>query len=165
MQLDMGFLRKRKQPGPQGCLIEKPLNFLHPLGNFEGCSRHYASVLERFVVLMSEHTNWSKRVNDAKKVPAISSKVKKPWELPHYISAPRELPSKDVFDNQRVMRQWATGHGKAMQCTPKDSAGTLPLNMYQKNYLLERELRWNTMTRTELRRRPRRFFWSWQQCD
>ena len=67
MQSDIAFLRTRKPPGPQGCLMEKPLNFLHPLGNFEGCSRHYAPVLERFVILVSDHTNRSQRVNDAKK--------------------------------------------------------------------------------------------------
>ena len=169
MQSDIGFLRARKPPGPQGCLMEKPLNFLHPLGNFEGCSRHYAPVLERFVILVSDHTNRSQRVNDAKKVPAICTKGKKPRELLHYISTPRELPSKDdtlgAKRDQSVMRQWATGHGKAMQCTTKDSAGTLPLNMSQKNYALERELSWNTMTRKELRRRPRSFYWSWQKCD
>ena len=40
--------------------------------------------------------------------------------------------------DQNVMRQWAQEHGKAVrqqtvrQCTTKHSAGTLPLNMYQK---------------------------------
>ena len=57
--------------------MEKPLKFLYPLGNFEGCSRHYASVLERFVVLMFDHRNRSQRVNDAKNVPAICTKRKK----------------------------------------------------------------------------------------
>ena len=156
MQLDIPFLRTRKRPGPEG--------------NFEGCSRHYAPALERFVILVSDHTNRSQRVNDANKVPAICKKGKKPRELLHYISTPRELPSKDDLTlgakrDQSVMRQWATGHGKAMQCTTKDSAGTLRLNMSQKNYALERELSWNTMTRKELRRRPRSFYWSWQKCD
>ena len=64
--------------------MEKPLNFLLPLGNFEGCSRH-AQVLERFVVLISDHTDRSQTDNDAKKVPAIC-KGKKPWELLHYFS-------------------------------------------------------------------------------
>ena len=77
--------------------MEKPLKFLHPLGNFEGCSRHYVPVLERFVILVSDHTNRSQRVNDAKKVPAICTKGKKPWELLYYFSAPRELPGKDVL--------------------------------------------------------------------
>ena len=99
--------------------MEKPLNFLHPLGNFEGCSRHYAPVLERFVILVSDHTNLSQRVNDAKKVPAICTKGKKPRERLHYISTPRDLPSKDdtlgAKRDQSVVRQWATGHGKAMQ--------------------------------------------------
>ena len=54
------------------------MNFLHPFENFEGCSRHYAPVLERFVVLISDHTNRSQRVNDAEKVPAICTKGKKP---------------------------------------------------------------------------------------
>ena len=97
MQSDIPFLRTRKPPGPQGCLMEKPLNFLHLLGKFEGCSRHYAPVLERFVILVSDHTNRSQRVNGAKKVPAICTKGKKPWELLHYFSASRELPSKDVL--------------------------------------------------------------------
>ena len=97
MQSDVGFLRTRKPPGPRGCLMEKPPKFLHPLGNFEGCSRHYASVLERFVVLMFEHRNRSQRVNDAKNVPAICTKGKKPWELLHYFSASRQLHSKDVL--------------------------------------------------------------------
>ena len=57
--------------------MEKPLIFLHPLGNFEGCSRHYASVLERFVVLKFDHRNWSQRVIGAKNVPAICTKGKK----------------------------------------------------------------------------------------
>ena len=96
MQSDIGFLRTRKPPGPQGCLMQKPLNFLHSLGNFEGCLRHYVPVLERFV-LMSDRTNRSQIVNDAKKVPAICTKVKKPWERLHYISTPREFPSKDVL--------------------------------------------------------------------
>ena len=142
--------------------MEKPLNFLHPLENFEGCSRHCAPLLERFVVLVSHHTNRSQRVNDAKKVPAICTKGKKSRELLHYISTPRELPSKDdtlgAKRDQSVMLQWATGHGKAMQCTTKDSAGTLSLNMSQKNYALERELSWNTVTRKEPRRRPRSFY-------
>ena len=99
MQSDIPFLRTRKPPGPQGCLMEKPLNFLHPLGNFEGCSRHHAPVLKRFVVLMSDHTHRSQRVNDAKKVPAICTKGKKPWELLHHFSTliAGELPSKDVL--------------------------------------------------------------------
>ena len=29
-------------PGPQECLMEKPLNFLHPLANYDGYSRNYA---------------------------------------------------------------------------------------------------------------------------
>ena len=79
--------------------MEKALNFLHPLGNCEVCSRHYAPVLERFVVLMSDHTDRSQRDNDAKKVPAICKKGKKPWELLHYFSTliAGELPSKDVL--------------------------------------------------------------------
>ena len=97
MQSDIGFLRTRKPPGHKAPVMEKPLNFLHPLGNFEGCSRHYAPVLERFVILVSDHTNRSQRVNDAKKVPAICTKGKKPWELLHYFCTPRELPSKDVL--------------------------------------------------------------------
>ena len=97
MQSDIPFLRTRKPPGPQGCLMEKPLNFLHPLGNFEGCSRHYTTVLKRFGILVSDHTNRSQRVNNAKNVPAICTKGKKPWELLHYFCTPRELPSKDVL--------------------------------------------------------------------
>ena len=33
-------------PEPQECLMEKPLNFLHPLANYEGCSRNYARAWE-----------------------------------------------------------------------------------------------------------------------
>ena len=108
MQSDIPFLRTRKPPGPQGCLMEKPLNFLHPLGNFEGCSRHYAPVLERFVILVSDHTN---RREETSRISPLCQ---------HTVGAKRD---------QSVMRQWATGRGKAMQCTTKDSAGTLPLNM------------------------------------
>ena len=97
-----------------------------------------------------------------KKFRLFAQKGRKPRELLHYISTPRDLPSKDdtlgAKRDQSVMRQWATGHGKAMQCTTKDSAGTIPLNMSQKNYALERELSWKTMTRKELRRRPRSFY-------
>ena len=167
MQSDIPFLRTRKPPGPQGCLMEKPLNFLHPLGNFEGCSRHHAPVLKRFVVLMSDHTHRSQRVNDTKKVPAICTKGKKPWEIHHDFSTliAESALAKMSLRDKNVMRHWATGHGKAMQCITKYSAGTLPVNRYHMNYLLERKLRWNTMTRTELGRRQRRFCWSWQQCD
>ena len=104
MQSDVGFLRTRKPPRLRGCLMEKPLKFSHPLGNFEGCSRHYASVLERFVVLMFDHRNRSQTVNDAKNVPAICTEGKKPWELLHYFSTSRELPSKDVLT-------WPKGNG------------------------------------------------------
>ena len=88
--------------------MEKPLNFLPPLGKFEGCLRHYAPVVERFVILVSDHRNRSERVNDDKKVPAICTKGKKPRELLHYISTSRELPSKDdtlgAKHDQSVMR-------------------------------------------------------------
>ena len=111
MQSDIGFLRARKPPGPQGCLMEKPLNFLHPLGNFEGCSRHHAPVLKRFVVLMSDHIHRSQRVNDAKKVPAICTKGKKPWEIHHDFSTliAGECPSKDVLTWQK--RNATLGYG------------------------------------------------------
>ena len=91
--------------------MEKPLNFLHPLGNFEGCSRHHAPVLKRFVVLMSDHTHRSQRVNDAKKVPAICTKGKKPWEIHHDFSTliAGECPSKDVFTWQK--RNATLGYG------------------------------------------------------
>ena len=61
-----------------------------------------------------------------KKFRLFAQKGRKPRELLHYISTPRDLPSKDdtlgAKRDQSVMRQWATGHGKAMQCTTKDSA-------------------------------------------
>ena len=41
-QSDISFLRTREPPGPQECLMKKPLNFLHPLANYEGCSRNHA---------------------------------------------------------------------------------------------------------------------------
>ena len=41
-----------------------------------GFNAVYATVLERFVVLMSDQTNWSQTANDAKKVPAICTN----WE-------------------------------------------------------------------------------------
>ena len=41
-QSDISFLRTREPPEPQECLMEKPLNFLQPLANYEGCSRNYA---------------------------------------------------------------------------------------------------------------------------
>ena len=49
------------------------------------------------------------------------------------------------------MRQWATRHGKAMPCTTKDSAETLPLNMYEKELPVgERvELEYNDMNGTQ----------------
>ena len=49
------------------------------------------------------------------------------------------------------MRQWATGHEKAMQCITKDSAETLPLNMYQKELPVgERvELEYNDINGTQ----------------
>ena len=34
MQSDIGFLKTRKPPGHKAPVMEKPLNFLHPLGNF-----------------------------------------------------------------------------------------------------------------------------------
>ena len=40
------------------------------------------SALERFVVLMSDHTNRCRRVNDARKVLAICTKGNKPWQPP-----------------------------------------------------------------------------------
>ena len=40
------------------------------------------SALERFVVLMSDHTNRSRRVNDARKVLAICTKGNNTWEPP-----------------------------------------------------------------------------------
>ena len=147
------FLRTRKPPGPQGCLMEKPLNFLHPLGNFEGCSRHHAPVLKRFVVLMSDHTHRSQRVNDAKKVPAICTKGKKSWEIHHDFSTliAGECPSKDVLTWQKRNATLGYGAWKSDAVHHKVFfAGTLPVNRYHMNYLLERELRWNgTRKKTE----------------
>ena len=55
-------------------------------------------MLERFGFLMSDRTNQSQRVNDAKKVlHKFCTKGKKLWEPLHYFSTPRELPSKDVL--------------------------------------------------------------------
>lgn len=81
MQSDISFLRTREPPRPEGCLMVKPLNVLLPLAN-SVC----VSVLESFVVLMSDHThtNRSRRVNDARKVLAIFTKGNKPWEPPLY---------------------------------------------------------------------------------
>ena len=39
MQSDISFLRTREPPEPQGCLMEKSLNFLLPLANYKGYSR------------------------------------------------------------------------------------------------------------------------------
>ena len=164
MQSDIPFLRTRKLPRPQGCLMEKPLNFLHPLGNFEGCSRHYAPVLERFVILVSDHTNRSQRVNDAKKVPAICTKGKKPWELLRYFCTPRELPSKDVltWPKRNVTMGYRAWKSDAVH--HKGFCGKTSLKHGPKGSVGERELSWNTMSWTELRRRPRSFFWSWQHA-
>ena len=69
VSLDISFCQEAshpsKPPGPQECLMEKPLNFLHPL-------------LERFVVLMSNHTSQNQRVNDARKVLSICAEGKNP---------------------------------------------------------------------------------------
>ena len=49
------------------------------------------------------------------------------------------LPPKEMSQaDQTLMREWAQEHGKAVrqrtvrQCTTKHNAGTLPLNMYEK---------------------------------
>ena len=49
------------------------------------------------------------------------------------------MPPKEMFQvDQTLMREWAHKHGKAVwqqtvrQCTTKHNAGTLPLNMYEK---------------------------------
>ena len=49
------------------------------------------------------------------------------------------LPNKEMSrSDQAAMREWAQEHGKAIwqrmvrQCTIKHNAGTLPLNMYDK---------------------------------
>ena len=49
------------------------------------------------------------------------------------------------------MRQWATGHGKAMQCATKGSAGALPLNMSHKELSVEErvELEYNDTNGTQ----------------
>ena len=52
MQSVISFLRTREPPGPQGCLMEKSLNLLHPLAYYRGYSRSTVSLLERFVVLI-----------------------------------------------------------------------------------------------------------------
>ena len=132
MQSDIGFLRTRKPPGPQGCLMKKPLNSLHPLGNFEGCPRHYAPVLERFAVLMSDRTTRSQVVNDAKKVPAICTKGKKPWKLLHYSSKPRELPSKDVLTWPKRNATMGYGVGKSDAVHHKGLCGNTSLKHVSK---------------------------------
>lgn len=49
------------------------------------------------------------------------------------------MPPKEMSQaDQTLMREWAQEHGKAVwqqtvrQCTTKHNAGTLPLNMYEK---------------------------------
>ena len=45
-QSDISFRRTRELPGSQKCLMEKPLNLLHPLANYKRCSRNYARAWE-----------------------------------------------------------------------------------------------------------------------
>ena len=97
------FLRTRELPGPQGCLMEKPLNLLHPLANYRGYSRSTVSVLERFVVLIiwphkpESKSQWCqkscgdlhKREETLRTCPVLTM---------YYFSTPRELLKKmDIF--------------------------------------------------------------------
>ena len=99
MQSDIRFLRTREPPGPQGCLMEKSLNLLHPLANYRGYSRSTVSVLERFVVLIiwphkpESKSQWCqksrgylhKREETLRTCPLLTM---------YYFSTPRELLTK-----------------------------------------------------------------------
>ena len=91
--------RENQWPGPQGCLMEKPLNLLHPLADYRGYSWSTVSVLERFVVLIiwphkpESKSQWyqkssgylQKRDETLRICPVLTM---------HYFSTPRELPTK-----------------------------------------------------------------------
>ena len=64
-------------------------------------------VLERFVVLMSDHTSWSERENDARNVLSISAEgitIETSCLLTvYYFSTPRELPTKmDIVEDSAL---------------------------------------------------------------
>ena len=82
--------------------MEKPLNFLHPL-------------LERFVVLMSNHTSRNQRVNDARKVLSICAEGKNPLTM-YYFSTPRELPTKiDIVEDSALNGEDQGNHKSQMR--------------------------------------------------
>ena len=74
------FVGRENHLGHKNVLcIEKPLNFLHPLSNYRQTMKDVEEtmpVLERFVVLMSDHTSRSQGVNDARNVLSICAEGK-----------------------------------------------------------------------------------------
>ena len=99
MQSHISFLRTRELPGPQGCLMEKPLNLLHPLANYRGYSRSTVSVLERFVVLIiwphkpESKSQWCQKSSGYLHKREETLRTCPPLTM-YYFSTPRELLTK-----------------------------------------------------------------------